>query len=319
MVYRFLLFCFFLLMSGCSTTLRPDLSLPAAEAGYPTAEFYAGGNLFHGLGSVVAARGSPLSDVNLEVQGYFSGVIRVDSAACGVSESVVYSNSSRVKITLPGVAVASCLLDILVSPSYPEKNNKTNERTYQFKGQLAVKVLGKQDPWIGYSTKLRADGDEPVIIDVGAPGQYHLVFRGCSSKYDEMLRTPSSTIKAQFKAVVPAKNKDPHCLLEGFIERVDKWSPPVRLSWQVWRYSSDFLPLPIPSVTAGSWGRVSVEGDPSVSVISLDDEYKVNYKAEFYFDDKAPHTLRVFTVKGRSAVCEYYFDSNEGWGWECLN
>jgi hypothetical protein len=210
--------------------------------------------------------------------------------------------------------VTSCLVDILVSPTYPEKMNSGAERTYEFKGQLFIKVIDPNARWQGYSTKLRSDTDEQVAVDAGRPsGKARLLFRGCDSTFDRELPIEDGLVKSSFKDVVPPGTSTAHCLLEGFIRGTEQGATPTRVSWNVWRYPKEFLPLPLPSIKSPKFGEVVVEGDPSVSVISLDGVYKVNYKAEFKFDPATAHTMRLFTVKGRSVLCEYSPETLEGW------
>ncbi len=297
---------------GCRATLQADPSEPAAESGYPTAEFRAGGRLFHGLGEVLLVRGRPLSEVRLEVQGYHDGTIRVDSSACNVSQSWSYTNSERKLVVIPGVATESCLVDIVVAPSFGADANGI--RVYELKGQLLIKVLDEGMPWVGISSKVHASGDQRIWIPVEPPAPTSLVrllFRGCDSSYDRFGRLVNGalTVLATDLGVPVTESR---CLLEGAAKQGDYVK---RVSWRIWGYRAGFTPLPLPDISS-CFGRLCVTADTTVSLLALDSDYVFKPEARFRFDAARAHVLRAMTVKGRSFVCEYEPAVKE---WRCLN
>jgi len=303
------------LLTGCSATLRPDPSPVAADSNYPTAEFYVQGKMFQGLGEVSITRGMPLSDIKLEVQGYYQGIIHVDSAICGVSTSWSYADSQRISIPLQGHADQSCLIDVVVSVVYP-KRSLNEQLTYEFKGQLLIKVLDLGQAWVGYSTKLGQGKDAKIDVLVKTKNTTRVAFRGCNIGYDKEVQVVNDSIAVSFNEVAPA-TAEKRCSLEGFVKPTYPYSTPTRISWRVWRYDEKFIPLALPYVTIGEYGHLEVTGEPVVSVVALDEVFKIGSSAEFYFTEDQPHTLRLLTIKGRSVVCLYTPPISKDWA--CLN
>lgn len=309
------------LSSSCSTPLRQDPSPAAADVGYPTAEFRAGGKLFHGLGEVLVERGAPLNHARLVVQGYHEGVIRVDSLDCGVNQAWQYVDSAALPVEITGTAVQSCLIDIIVSPSFGADADGT--RVYEMKGQLLVKVLDAGQPWVGFSSKIRAGGDRRVGVPVEPPqpsAPVRLFFRGCGSSYDWTGQPVNGEIWVA-AAELSGPVQEGRCAFEGAAQQGDYAK---RVSWRVWGYRADFAPLPLPAVELRG-RRLEVTADDTVSLLALDGDYVFDTSARFPFDASKTHTLRAFTVKGRSFVCDYV-PGREGasqtqlpGGWRCLN
>src|SRR5579863_5990249 len=96
-------------LSACGgAPLKPDPSTPASDSHYPTAEFQACGQRWHGLGVCDIQAQDDLSKVNLQVQGYLSGDLRVyavsDSSDCQFDQHMTYVKNQLVPIPLPHVS-----------------------------------------------------------------------------------------------------------------------------------------------------------------------------------------------------------------------
>lgn len=306
-----LLLCILLLSPSCVTALRPDPSPPAVDANFPTAEFWAQDRLFHGLGEVSLTRGQPLSAAALKVQGYYKGVIRVDSDGCKIAQSWNYVKHELKTVELHGVAETSCLVDIIVMPTYPGEDGG-GERVFEYKGQLFIKVLDDNKDWYGAHTAVKAGNDAGLAIPMGAEvGPNRVVFRGCDINFDRFYPVEKGVINVKLSELGKSVAQR-RCVVEGFVQLGN--GNVKRVSWHVWTYGIEFAPLPLPSIEVDG-DHIVVSSDPPVSAISMDDEYQPGPEAKFRFDDKITHVLRLLTTKGRSTVCQYF--PSRGWG--CQN
>jgi len=89
------------------------------------------------------------------------------------------------------------------------------------------------------------------------------------------------------------------CMMEGFINSsafVD-----VDFNVLVAKYNAEFTQLPIPVVKING-DKIEIIADDAVSIVSLDNEYEIDYEAKFDFDRTKPHVIRLLTVKGRSVI-----------------
>lgn len=292
-----------LLVGGPGCVHRPSLdpSPPAAASNYPTAEFRVQGKLFHGLGEIALKKGEPLANVDLKVQGYFGGTIRVDSGFCHLRKSVQYSGMELVPIELEGSAKESCILDITVTSIYPSDIDQTT-LVYELKGQLLVKVLQDQRPFVLSSSKVQQGTDTNLYVPVdGKMGSVDVVFRGCGFAYEDTV--PINDGEAMISARwVGGPEPMKRCVHEGFIDAPGEIK---RVSWNIWIYAKDFAPLPLPRLDFN--GEIlEVFGDPAVAAIIFDDDYDLGSKGRFRLEQDEDHTLRLLTVKGRSVVCQWF-------------
>lgn len=294
---------------GCAHRISLDPSPSAAEANYPTAEFRAHGGLFHGLGEVALKKGEDLSKVQLQVQGYFEGTIRVDSGFCHIRKTLTYAGTSLVDVPLSGPARESCIIDIVVTTVYPRVYDE-GTLVYELKGQLFVKVLPDEKPFFLGSSKVQAGLDTNLYIPVESQGgSVHAVFRGCGSRYDDMVPVNDGEAMVSARALAGPERYE-RCVYEGFIDMLTGIK---RVSWSVWTYDRAFTPLPLPRLDFEG-DRLRVEADRAVAVILLDGDYELSHRATFRLDPDEEHTLRLLTVKGRSVVCQWTRERSE---WLC--
>lgn len=294
---------------GCAHKVSLDPSPSAAEANYPTAEFRAQDQLFHGLGEVALKKGEDLSKVKLEVQGYFEGTIRIDSGFCHIKKTLTYAGTSLVEVALSGPAKESCVIDIVVTTVYPRVYDE-NTLVYDLKGQLFVKVLTDEKPFHLGSSKVQAGLDTNLYVPVESQGgSVQAIFRGCGSKYDDMVPVNDGEAMISARALAGPERFD-RCIYEGFL---DMLSGIKRVSWSVWTYDRSFSPLPLPRLDFhGSILRV--QADRAVAAIILDEDFELSHKALFRLDPDEEHVLRLLTVKGRSVVCQWLTQRAE---WVC--
>lgn len=290
----------FFIGQGCVHRPSLDPSPPAAASNYPTVEFRAQGKLFHGLGEVALKKGEPLSNMELKVQGYFGGTIRVDSGFCHLRKSVQYSGMELVSIGLEGKATETCMIDITVTSVYPDDIDSTT-LVYELKGQLLVKVIPDERPFFLSSSKVQQGTDTNLFVPVdGLTGSVEVVFRGCGFSYEDTvpINDGEATISARW---VGGPEPLRRCLHEGFVDAPGEIK---RVSWNIWVFAKDFAPLPLPRLEF-TGEILRVEGDPAVAAVIFDDDYELGPRGTFRLDQDLEHTLRLLTVKGRSVVCQW--------------
>ena len=268
--------------SGCGH-LRPDPSPAAIDSNFPSAEGTCNGQRFLGLGFCVLRPGE---SANLTFQGYYQGTIRIDSDRCQITKSVDYENSAPIALTVN--PDDSCVIDFVVSPQYPHPG--TNGVS-SLKGRVYVKRLADADQtYETFVDKIPVGADQMISIPSEVPAK--LVVSGCGAHVLDPARAPvASAIQFHLSEVTLDR---PDCLLEGAIIAGNVVH---RFGWQVWTYSKDFSPLPEPTIDLEG-KKLSVTGDPTVSIIALDEAFVINRKASFTLGD-GPHLLRLMTVKGR--------------------
>lgn len=298
------------LLLGCDA-LRPDSAPPAFESNYPTAEFRTAGELHHGSAEVVLYRGQPYDEVDLAIQGYFEGTIRIDSDRCDLGQSYTYTDSELFRVEIKGLAEESCLIDFSIQPKLPDEET-SGQVIHEFKGRLLIKVLEMDQPWWGLSSKIKVGLNKRIRIPFVGEGKAKVAFRGCGSEFQKELPIKENMIKVSAEDVV-GKIIQRTCFLEGVIIQEETIK---RISWTIWGYAQDFPPLPVPVIKKISFGRTEFITDEAVAIISLDRSHKTINRGKFRFNPRNPHIFRALTAKGRSLVCEW---SVENKVWSCLN
>lgn len=293
----------FVVFTACgSGSVRPDIcdgtnpnGCPAAsQANYPTAEFVACGKAWHGLGTCFVKRGELLDSVGLEIQGYSRGTVRLVSQDCFIDETLRYENSQRVRMGLSGIADQSCLLSFVITPEF-DPNQAEGVIIRSFKGHLWVGVREQEDVSIEFISKIPEGGDAEIRVPVGTPGLHRVVFRGCDIGFDKCIESKDGMIGIHLSEIGPKPGMK-RCILQGGIEDggQNKF-----ITWMIWGYDKKFVPLPIPVVEFDK-NKINIIGDPNVSVVSLDEEWRLKNIARFKFDPMTPHIVRLLTVGGRS-------------------
>jgi hypothetical protein len=296
---------------ACVTIPKIDYFMPSSEAGYPSAELSACGQLWHGAAICPIPEGTDFSSLALAVQTYGNGTLTIDSDGCAVHADLTYSESKRLPIPLSGPAKKSCLISLSV---YPRIENAESEGTkvHSFRGQVAVKVLpAKPNEWRGLVSRV-ATGQTPTAkLWVGKDTEAKMVRTGCGVKElsDEALVVTDgfATINA-----IPSMSKDVGvCLVEGVIR---SRYPDLMFTVLVITYDSGFSPLPIPEVLLDG-GTLTVKADAPVSQIGLDASFSGGNEATFHnFDRNKNSVLRIVSLGGRSALGEW--QPKEGnWRW----
>ncbi len=298
--------CFILLLSflvtGCGG-LRPDpVPVPSIQANYPTAEIIACGKRWHGLAICPVVRGQSYITVGINVQGYYGGVLKVDSKNCEIETAMSYTDSQLIPITIPFNAEKNCLLTVTVEPKYPKEGTQ-DIRIYNFIGWLALPMLQNEtDVWEGFTRKVSGNFSSMVRIWVGDIPTVRLVADGCGREdtYDESHNLLEGWLVFDLNKLVPDEMELKTCVMEGFIR--NQTFQDILFNIVVSKYDERYTPLPCPSLSFDE-DTLIVKASKVVSIIALDGEYEVDYETKFKkFDKTKPHILRLLTVAGRSVL-----------------
>ena len=282
---------------SCSQ-LVDDPAPAASESNYPTVEIHAGGMVFHGLGVVPIQYGNDYSTLNISVQGYYEGTIKVDSKDCDVHETRSYVDNELVRVPVFGPATRNCLFNFVLSPRYP-KDESSGIKIHNFIGSLAVKVLDEDDKWS--FRVLKATGNFKAVhsVEVNSDDEVELIMDKCGGPFHGFLNPSNKIVEIDLSVAIDKDTKN--CVLEGLlVQENDFWKFTVPVSI----YDKSFVPLAKPKLELET-KDLKITADDVVSIISLDDKYKVKNEGSFKFDPNTNHIIRILTVKGRSVIGFY--------------
>jgi hypothetical protein len=299
-----------ILLASCGGQLVADPASSAFESNYPTAEFTACGETHHGLGVCLIKNGEPLNKIQLKIQGYFEGSIKVTSPDCDITspQTQRYSNSGKVEIKFDGEMVSSCIVEFVVLPEYPDEEDDRIE-TFNLKGILYIKE--DKGTTITDSLKVKQGFDKTLNLNIGGgDGQARLAFFGCDSSRNIIADVRAGRISIKLSQITSSQNQR-SCVINGGIRFNSKR---IRVTYLVSFYSDLFNPLSTCSLDT-SKRKVKVLCPPEVSVVSINDKFKVNRKGTFKYKRKRYNIFRAITVKGRSVLAVW--KPNEGsWLWK---
>lgn len=309
----FVYFLTFLLISACLISCQPirldPIVIGAIDAGYPTLEFEACGKLWLGMGVCRIAPGQSYSSLNINLQGYYQGTVQIQSEACNVSILRRYVQNELISVPTPSTATTDCLFTFQIFPEYPHEAN-TSISVSGFKGMLWVRMIPKAQAWKPALVRHSGHWVQNLSLYSGGTGPVKVTAVGCNR---DLASGPFLLSNGYLN--FPLQNyvspMDSECVLEGLV--INPQFKNLLFSVLVAQYSVSFAPLPIPVATVSN-GFLEVNADPAVSVISLDDDYKINNKTSFQFDASQPHILRTLTTKGRSVLGQW--NPKKGtWSW----
>lgn len=295
---------------GCAQyQLKEDPVIPAAIAGYPTLEFRACGKLFHGLGTCYLNRGEAFDSVELKVQGYYSGTGRIFSQACRLDKTFVYKDSELMRIELPNSEPEkNCAVNITLSPEYP-KEWRSGIEVYSMTGVLAVRLQDGDETWQGETRRLTGNWKSNLHLSLGPNNtKPRVAIRGCGINFDKVFTAAEGELYIPLEQAVKKEERG-LCIAEGvaltpagdftFSVLIAQYATelPNDIKWKGY----GFGPLAIPVVELSS-SKIKLTGSDQVSVVSVDNDYKVASKGSFSFNKKESHVIRLITVKGRTVL-----------------
>lgn len=293
-----------ILITGCTPLLRPDPNPYAITSNMPTAEVMVCGERVMGLGSCSIERGKSLSDLEIKVQGYNSGTIRITSDSCGVEFDARYSGSKSIQVPIQGTADSNCLLAISVQPEF-EGERESGLVIGSLKAFIWIRVLDPNQEWQWFSSKLSEDADASIEVE---SDNTELFIRGCDATIDKTVKPLNGKVKIKLSDL--PKKGITGCIYEGVItgEKKSKF-----FSWMVWKSPLNYVPAVEPDVSFDS-DKIVIKGEQPTSVISIDEFYYTQQFGKFFFDKEEKHVVRTITVGGRNIVGEY--DPDGGFKWK---
>jgi len=299
----------FLTQSCTTVQLRKDPVPPAILSNYPSAEFYACGKHWSGLGLCRAEKGSDLNaKIFLHVQGYYDGVLKVEysPASCGQSFETIYTNSQVIPVPLSDNMQDNCVVGFVIAPQYPSQKESA-VAVYPLKGMLRIRMINDGEMWQGFKSFIPEGGTRAIKVQAADP-KYYMYLRGCGLTVDQQLVTSTGGFVSLDSSLVTGS--DPVCVLEG---KLAGKSGIISFTWFIAKYANTFTPLSRPVVNLS--GKVlSVKGDTAVSIIALNGNKVYDTKAQFKFNDKAINVLRLLTVNGRTVIMDWL----PGIGWNIV-
>lgn len=319
---RLILAILALALVGCGhNTLREDPVIPAVKANYPTLEFEACGSLWHGVGICYLEAGKNPTSVRFKVQGYYKGTIRIFSAACNLDKTLTYANNELFDVPIPELEPnRNCLITAVMSPEYP-KEARQEVAVYSLKGLLAIRIQSGEEVWTGAARKLSGQWRSQIDLEIGAYSQARLAIRGCGVAYDQNRPIEQGRLHFELSEAVLRVSRG-ECIADGvaLIPRVVDHTLTVLVAQYATSLPGDpewgdygFSPLAIPVVSLDG-SSLKVEATDYVSILSLNGEYEMDYKASFKFDRTKRNILRAITVKGRSVLGVWNPEKQE-WTW----
>jgi len=291
------------ILASCGSALVPDKSqLSAIQAKYPTAEFRACGKLWHGLGVCVIDPLVDMSNLDISLQGYSTGTIRVVSSGCPVevSRTFTYKENASTKINLSGLPEQDCLLSFVISPDYSQQRRRNAVIVDSLEGHLYIRRSTANS--VVKTSKTRRN--EVMQIPSEIPSRVLAISSFCDARFDEVLSPVDGLLQLNLEDII-SLSKPQLCIINGVAEQAQKL-----IVWYAAVYDQRFSPLPTPIVTFKG-GRVNVTANANVSVVALNDQYIFSNVASFRFDKARSNTLRILTAKGRSLLAEWDSESGE--------
>ena len=292
-----------LLLQGCATVRVIDVAAPPSLENYPSAEFSFNQTRYVGLGAASVEKGTSLSVLNLEIQGYLDGTVNVVSKACKVDLSRTYLNNAVVQVPISGDANESCVFSILVLPKSDVAPIKP------LKGEFLLKVVPTGKTWQGRSLKLPDGEDQLVETIFPSENEALATLAGCG-RTAETFKLPSEGGTAIISTHEFLVDDSPRrCFVEGVFKN-DEYK--TLTTWQIWRHSSDYVPLPDPDI----YIEESLFGDHLVSATDenvfatiWDGAVTLGPRASVPFEPEKNYVIRLITTSGRTLVCTWQGDS----------
>jgi hypothetical protein len=292
-----------LFLFSCGSTLVPDRTpLSSIEGNYPTVEFSACGELWHGLGACVIKPEEDLSSLNIKIQGYNDGTMRVISSGCPkeIDRTFSYKENQNVRINLEGNPNQDCLLSFVVSPDFSRQRRRNAVVVESLEGHLYIRRSSANA--IVKTSKTRRN--ELMQIPSSVPSRVLAISSFCEARFDEVLDPVNNLLELNLEDIIDL-NRPRLCIINGVAEEVQ-----TLLVWYAAVYNKDYSPLARPLVNIKG-NRLEVTANANVSVVSLNDEYIFSNVASFQFNKSRPNVLRVLTAKGRSVLAEWNQETGE--------
>lgn len=299
---NFLLLIVFIITAACGGLTQDSSKISALNAGYPTVEFLACGTRSVGLAICTIAQDQDMSELDIKVQGYYEGEVRIFSSGCPVEidQSLTYKKNELIKVNLEGAPNTDCVVGVTLSPRYKNPGRATIDPLNGF-----VYIRRTSRDYV-----LKTDitiQDKTFQIPMNEPSRVVALSTSCNVDFDFTLIPLQGFAPLRLTDLMLIPQGKKICIINGAVVESSKL-----LVWYVAFYDRAFVPLPKPSLQIKG-DKLKVQADDNVAVISLDASYEFDSKASFKFDQSKSHVLRVLTTRGRSSVAVW-----EGGKWRWL-
>jgi len=302
-----LLMIFSLLLAGCAGKLVRDPVIPAIDANYMAVEFSSQGLYSHGLGITYALDGN---FPDIEIQGYNEGTIKVTSERCKVDATYNYTDNRRQRIEVENADGRSCLFTSVVSPIY-SLSQAGDIKVFSFKGHFYVKNLKPEDRdiWSGYTARPRAGRDYSLVVKTKFD-RPTVILRGCGLRYQKDYDAKGGKVTLKLHEIIPKWDKTKTCVVQGLLEERGQDELVTIL---ISSFSPDYPDLPRAELEVDE-DEVEVRASENISIISVNDRFKVDQEHKFKFNPEGDNILRLLTVKGRSLLAVWNKEKKR-WEW----
>lgn len=283
--------------------LRPDPSPPAIDSNYPTAEIYAGDKHFVGLGIIEVPYGSDVADLDISVQGYYQGRAKFVSASLGLDKLFTYKGNMKVRAQAESKVTMPALIGMTVAPTWPGQTGQVID-VHPLQGWLLVNPVQVGEKWSYLSSKTPEEIDAWIQLPTQGISTIDVISPECGVAKELAVTGPTRRIALSELGLKPENKR---CVLQ----MVMSGSAGTRYAlWAAWRYAKDFQPLSEPTADFYEQ-KVDLAAESAVTVVSVDETFRVSNFGTFPFDQEDPHVVRLLTVKGRVLVGQWMPEKKE--------
>lgn len=281
---------------GCGgAKIRPDQSIPSISANYPSAEFYACGKRHVGIGTCMVNEGDEFSDLGFLIQGFYKGRIRVRSQTLPADVSLVYEGSRRINPGLAGPVMKDLVVQFVINPELPNEDRNDIE-IHGAMGFLYVKAKKPGEEWDQVVTRTPTRTNAVRYFDTTLAEEVYVEAAECGvSKRFNVAGIDQFELLLSDLVDTASRGR---CAFQ-----IAVLGPAQRelISWVSFRYLNEYRALSEPAVEIDG-DEIEIHGEEGVTVVAVDDKYKIDKEADFDWDPSTCHVIRLATVKGRLIV-----------------
>ena len=292
-MFKIILGLIFLFIVSCGSLVN-DPSISVVDANYPSLEIYQKDNLYNGLAIFEVDPDSNLRDLNLSIQGYYNGEVRIFSSTCNVDDIKRYEGPEKIYLGYNIKIDRVCVFSIVLAVDFPKAGEVV---VHPFKGHIVV-APKKKTYSITRAYKIPVGGKRNLAINFGEDAT--VFFEGCETSTQDFFRANNrGIINIDFTNYFnPSRSIIcvPQMAIIGETKKM-------RVRLVLGFHSSKFVPLAKPSVRLED-NELKINAQNVVSVVSFGKRYSISSIGNF--SPKNGNTARIMTNKGRLLVGKYH-------------
>lgn len=285
MVKRIVLIILTMVLFACGS-FPDDPSISSVDSNYSSLEIYGQNKLFNGLAVFEAIEGSSFKDLNISIQGYYSGDLRIVSEDCEIDEARTYEKNQKISLNYPLTINSGCLFSVVLSVSYPSSGPVV---VHPFKGHFYIAVKKKTR---SENRTLKTAINRLRNIEINFKEDATVYFRGCGSSSENKIRVNQGKIRFKLDEYFQTEIKRT-CLIQLALVGEHE-TKRVRILTSF--YSDRYFNIATP-VTKFSKRKLKITAIDAVAVTSVGPKYRQSNKGKFKY--KEGDTVRLITSKGR--------------------